>query len=93
MGLLLCYWKFVRGAQTFTEHGPLALLAPVLMLTGIHFLAIGLASEILTRTYFELQKKQIYCVRKVCRQGLAIKSPFPANSKSRDTSNYLMKSF
>lgn len=73
MGLLLCYWKFVKGAQIFTEDGPLALLAPVLKLTGIHFLAIGLVSEILTRTYFELQNKRIYCVRKVCRQGLSDK--------------------
>jgi len=48
---------------------PLALLASVLMLTGIHFLAIGLVSEILMRTYFESQKKQIYYVRSICRQG------------------------
>jgi len=70
MGLFLCYRKFLQGAHIFSEHGPMALLASVLMLTGIHFLAIGLVSEILMRTYFESQQKQIYCIRKVCRQGL-----------------------
>jgi glycosyltransferase involved in cell wall biosynthesis len=69
MGMFLCYRKFVQGAHIFSEHGPLALLAMVLMLTGIHFLAIGLVSEILMRTYFESQHKQIYCIRKICRRG------------------------
>lgn len=93
MGLLLCYRRFVKGARIFTEHGPLALPGPVLMLTGIHFPAIGLVSEILARTCFESQKKQIYCVMKVCRQGLSDKSAGSGNSKSRDKSNSLMKSF
>lgn len=69
IGLFLCYRKFLQGARIFSEHGPLALLASVLMLAGIQFLVIGLVSEIVMRTYFESQHKQIYCVRKVCRRG------------------------
>jgi glycosyltransferase involved in cell wall biosynthesis len=73
IGMFLCYRKFVQGARIFSDHGPLALFASVLMLTGIHFLAIGLVSEILMRTYFESQHKQIYSVRAICRQGLSDK--------------------
>ena len=61
--------NLLKGRRFFTEDGPLALLAPVLKLTGIHFLAIGLVSEILTRTSFELQNKRIYCVRKSLQAG------------------------
>lgn len=78
MGLFLCYRKFVQGAAIFKEHGPLALLASVLMLAGIQFLAIGLLSEILVRTYFESQQKQIYAVRKVLRRDWKGKAVQPA---------------
>lgn len=80
MGLFLCYRKFVQGAKIFSEHGPLTLLASVLMLAGIHFLAIGLVSEILMRTYFESQQKQIYCIREICRQGPGDKCFGPAKT-------------
>lgn len=68
VGLFLLYRKFVMGVDIFQAHGPLALFASVLMLTGIQFLAIGLISEILMRIYFESQDKKIYSVRKVDRR-------------------------
>ncbi len=75
LGLFLIYRKFLVGVDIFQEHGPLALLASVLMLTGVQFLAIGLVSEILMRIYFESQDKKIYSVRKVCRlPGVAKKA-------------------
>jgi glycosyltransferase involved in cell wall biosynthesis len=67
IGLFLAYRKFVMGVDIFVTHGPLALFGSVLMLAGIHFLAIGLLSEILMRIYFESQDKKIYSVREVCR--------------------------
>jgi len=67
IGLFLAYRKFVMGVDIFMTHGPLALFGSVLMLAGIHFLAIGLLSEILMRIYFESQDKKIYSVREVCR--------------------------
>ncbi|MHC1728440.1 MAG: glycosyltransferase family 2 protein [Syntrophobacteraceae bacterium] len=65
--LFLLYRKFLVGIDIFHEHGPLALMGSVLMITGIQFLAIGLLSEVLMRIYFESQDKKIYSVRKVCR--------------------------
>ncbi len=67
IGLFLVYRKFLMGVDIFQAHGPLALLASVLMITGIQFLAVGLLSEVLIRIYFESQDKKIYSVRKVCR--------------------------
>lgn len=65
--LFLLYRKFLVGIDIFHEHGPLALLGSVLMITGVQFLAIGLLSEVLMRIYFESQDKKIYSVRRVCR--------------------------
>lgn len=65
--LFLIYRKFLVGIDIFQEHGPLALLGSVLMITGVQFLAIGLLSEVLMRIYFESQDKKIYSVRRVCR--------------------------
>lgn len=67
IGLFLACRKFLMGIDIFQAHGPLALLASVLMITGIQFLAVGLLSEVLIRIYFESQDKKIYSVRKVCR--------------------------
>ena len=68
IGLFLAYRKLFEGVHLFLEHGPLTLLAAVLMLAGVQFLAIGLFGEILVRTYFESQNKKIYAVRTVLRR-------------------------
>jgi len=37
----------------------------VLILAGIQFLCLGLASEILSRTYYESQGKPIYAIKAI----------------------------
>jgi hypothetical protein len=47
------------------EHGPLLFVAMLLFLTGIQFLSVGLIGEMLSRTYYESQKKPIYTLREI----------------------------
>ncbi len=68
IGVFLAYRKIFEGIHLFQQHGPLTLLAAVLMLAGVQFLAVGLFGEILVRTYFESQNKKIYAVRTVLRR-------------------------
>jgi hypothetical protein len=42
---------------------PLLQLAVLLMLVGVQLVTIGLLSELMTRTYYETQRKPIYVVR------------------------------
>lgn len=65
IGLFLMARKVLEGVHLFQEHGPLMVLAAVLLLAGVQFLAIGLLGEVQARTYFESQNKRIYSVRKV----------------------------
>lgn len=51
------------------EHGPLLFVAMLLFLAGIQFLSVGLIGEMLSRTYYESQKKPIYAMREVKRHG------------------------
>lgn len=68
IGIFLTYRKLFVGVHVLEQHGPLALIASVLLLAGLQFLATGLIGEILVRIYFESQDKKIYAVRKVCRR-------------------------
>jgi len=47
------------------EHGPLLFIAMLLFLTGVQFLSVGLIGEMLSRTYYESQKKPIYTLREI----------------------------
>ena len=47
------------------ENGPLLFAMTVLILAGIQLLSLGLASEILSRTYYESQGKPIYAIRSI----------------------------
>ncbi|MHC1742274.1 MAG: glycosyltransferase family 2 protein [Syntrophobacteraceae bacterium] len=68
IGLFLFARKVLEGVHLFHEHGPLLILAAVLLLAGMQFLAIGLLGEVQSRTYFEAQNKRIYSVRAVKRR-------------------------
>ena len=68
IGIFLLFRKLFAGVHLFQEHGPLTLLAAVLMLAGIQFLMAGLLGEVLVRVYYEAQDKKIYSVRRVCRR-------------------------
>jgi glycosyltransferase involved in cell wall biosynthesis len=69
IGLFLLSRKVFEGVHIFQEHGPLMVLAAVLLLAGMQFLAIGLLGEVQARTYFEAQSKKIYSVREVRRRS------------------------
>jgi hypothetical protein len=57
--------KVVYGTHLFEKHGPLMLLAAVLILAGVQLVSSGLIGEMLSRTYFESQGKPIYSIEKV----------------------------
>lgn len=64
---LFLFIKKLMGAAIFTEHGPLMILATLMFLAGIQLVSTGLIAELLARTYFESQKRQIYNVERIVR--------------------------
>ncbi len=70
IGLWLIVEKLVTRLDIFASHGPLIIMAAVLVIGGIGFIAIGLIGELLARTYYESQNKPVYTVREfVGRRG------------------------
>jgi len=65
IAVFLLFVKFGLGRAIMLQHGPLLFTAMTLILSGIHFLSIGLMGEMLLRTYYETQRKPIYVVREV----------------------------
>lgn len=65
IGLFLIYQKLFLHKAIMLEHGPLIFVAMLLFLAGIQFLSVGLIGEMLSRTYYESQKKQIYALREI----------------------------
>lgn len=63
IGLWLIVEKLVTTLDIFASHGPLIIMAAVLVIGGIGFIAIGLIGELLARTYYESQNKPVYTVR------------------------------
>src|SRR5438552_8467410 len=56
----LVFKKLVLHQEIMLQNGPLLFAATVLILAGIQLLCLGLASELLSRTYYESQGKPIY---------------------------------
>jgi glycosyltransferase involved in cell wall biosynthesis len=65
IGLILLFLKLVSGMEVMKEHGPLMFLAVLLIICGIQLISMGLLGEMISRTYYESQKKAIYSVREV----------------------------
>jgi glycosyltransferase involved in cell wall biosynthesis len=69
IGMVIYVWmildKLIYGTDLFDKHGPLMLLAAVLILAGVQLVSSGLIGEMLSRTYFESQGKPIYYIEKV----------------------------
>jgi glycosyltransferase involved in cell wall biosynthesis len=65
IGFFLLYEKLVLHRAIMLEHGPLLFVAMLLFLTGIQFLSVGLIGEMLSRTYYESQRKAIYALREI----------------------------
>lgn len=68
IGLYLSVLKFVFGYSI--GERPLLLLAVLLVIIGVQFMAMGLLGELIVRTYYESQGKPIYHVRNVLRGSL-----------------------
>jgi glycosyltransferase involved in cell wall biosynthesis len=78
VGSSLVFKRLVLHEEVMLQNGPLLFAATVLILAGIQLLCLGLASEILSRTYYESQKKPIYATREVKSHELA---PGPASKR------------
>jgi len=61
-GSLLLFQKMIAHAE-FTSNLTLTIATITLLLAGAQILCVGFASEILSRTYYESQKKSIYVSR------------------------------
>jgi glycosyltransferase involved in cell wall biosynthesis len=61
---LLVFKKLVLHQAIMMQNGPLLFTGSVLIVAGIQLLCLGLASELLSRTYYESQGKPVYALRK-----------------------------
>jgi len=57
--------KILYHTDLFQSHGPLMIFAVVLFLGGVQLITSGLLAELISRTYFESQRKAIYLVESV----------------------------
>jgi len=69
IGFFLLYVKLLLHKSIMVEHGPLLFVAMLLFLTGVQFLSVGLIGEMVSRTYYESQKKPIYTLREIKRRA------------------------
>ena len=65
IGYYLVFAKVFRHQSIMLQNGPLFFAVIILILAGIQLVSLGLGTEILSRTYFESQKKSIYATREV----------------------------
>ena len=61
--------KLYYKVPIFVAHGPMALLATLLLLIGFGFVSTGLIGELVSRVYFESTQRKIYTVRRVHGHG------------------------
>jgi len=80
IGFFLLYEKFILHMRIMLEHGPLLFVAMLLFLTGIQFLSVGLIGEMLSRTYYESQKKPIYALREIKSRRPTLKVEQPSDA-------------
>ncbi|MDE3104156.1 MAG: glycosyltransferase family 2 protein [Acidobacteriota bacterium] len=70
-GLGLSAWmvvlKLLTGGPVMQQHGPMLLLAAVLVLAGIQMIGIGLLGELQVRHYFTAQHRAPYAIDRVIR--------------------------
>jgi glycosyltransferase involved in cell wall biosynthesis len=74
VGIFLLFEKFVSHVEVMMEHGPLLFMAVLFIVCGFQLISIGLLGEMLSRTYYESQKKAIYSVREVKRQITSVRA-------------------
>ena len=62
-GLLVLFQKLLAHSEVLAPNRSLTFAAITLIAAGVQIMCLGLASEILSRTYYESQKKSIYAIR------------------------------
>jgi glycosyltransferase involved in cell wall biosynthesis len=60
--IFLLIRKFIVHVKIMQTHGPLFLASILLIICGIQLISLGLVGEMMSRTYYETQKKRIYAV-------------------------------
>jgi len=69
LSLYLLWEKFINNLSIFHDHGPLALLAVLLIIISVSFISMGLLGEVLSRIYHESTGRKIYYVREHWQGG------------------------
>ncbi len=64
----LLIWKVVAGIDVLQQHGLLLIFAAVLILVGLHLIALGLLGELQVWQYFNRSERKPYAVSEVIDQ-------------------------
>ena len=67
-GLYVVAKKLTTGDPVFLAHGPLLLLSAVLIQSGVLLVGLGVVAEVLTRIYFDGDRRRIYSIDRVVPQ-------------------------
>ena len=70
IALWLLIWKFVSGIDVIQQHGLLLVFAALLILVGLHLIALGLLGELQVWQYFNRSERRPYAISNVV-DGLA----------------------
>jgi len=70
IALCLLIWKFVAGIDVIQQHGLLLVFAALLILVGLHLIALGLLGELQVWQYFNRSERRPYAISNVV-DGLA----------------------
>lgn len=62
-GLFLLFQRVIAHEEILASNSSLTFAAIALIVAGVQIVCLGLASEMLSRTYYESQKKPIYVTR------------------------------
>ncbi len=68
IGVFLIFAK-LRGESIMLRHGPLLILGAMMFMMALMFFSTGLLAELISRVYFESQRKAIYTVRELRHGG------------------------
>jgi glycosyltransferase involved in cell wall biosynthesis len=87
-GMLVLVQKLVIHAELIASNISLAFGSIALVLAGVQILCLGLVSEMMSRTYYESQRKPIYAARITRKSDLPLRvrlaSPRHAGESVRD---------
>ena len=68
VALWLLMWKLITGIDVLQQHGLLLVFAAVLILVGLHLIALGLLGELQVWQYFNRSERRPYTVSEVLDQ-------------------------